>query len=129
MAAKKSNPAMEFLVETLKGDRNAVYAEVAANAAKKKLKVYPIMWGRAKALLGYVKVAPRGQGKMAKAKAAKAVAKRGPGRPPKAATAKATSFDGSLASIVAAVKGSEQERNRYRGALERIQSILADALA
>lgn len=127
MAAKKSNPAMEFLVETLKGDRNAVYAEVAANAAKKKLKVYPIMWGRAKALLGYVKVAPRGQGKMAKAKAAKASARRGPGRPPKAA--KAASFDGSLASIVAAVKGSEQERNRYRGALERIQSILADALA
>jgi len=121
---------MEFLVETLKADRNAVYAEVAATAAKKKLKVYPIMWGRAKALLGYVKVAPRGQGKMAKAKAAKAAnagAKRGPGRPPKAA--KAASFDGSLASIVAAVKGSEQERSRYRGALERIQSILADALA
>lgn len=133
MAAKKSNPAMEFLVETLKADRNAVYAEVAATAAKKKLKVYPIMWGRAKALLGYVKVAPRGQGKMAKAKAAKAAkaanagVKRGPGRPPKAA--KAASFDGSLASIVAAVKGSEQERSRYRGALERIQSILADALA
>jgi hypothetical protein len=128
MAAKKSNPAMEFLVDTLKSDRNAVYAEVAATAAKKKLKVYPIMWGRAKALLGYVKVAPRGQGKMAKAKAkaAKAGAKRGPGRPPKA---KALSFDGSLAGIVAAVKGSEQERNRYRGALERIQAILADALA
>lgn len=122
MAAKKSNPAMEFLVESLKNDRNAVYADVAAAAAKKRLKVYPIMWGRAKALLGYVKVAPRGKGKAAKAKAGR----RGPGRPPKAATA--ASLDGSLASIITAVKGSEQERSRYRAALQRIQAILAEAL-
>lgn len=121
MAAKKSNPAMEFLVESLKNDRNAVYADVAAAAQKKRLKVYPIMWGRAKALLGYVKVAPRGHGKAAKAKAAR----RGPGRPPKAAAA---SLDGSLASIIAAVKGSEQERNRYRAALQRIHAILAEVL-
>lgn len=112
---------MEFLVESLKNDRNAVYADVAAAAAKKRLKVYPIMWGRAKALLGYVKVAPRGKGKAAKAKAGR----RGPGRPPKAAAA---SLDGSLASIVAAVKGSEQERSRYRAALQRIHAILAEAL-
>jgi hypothetical protein len=130
MAAKKGNPAMEFLVESLKNDRNAVYRDVAEAAVKKKLKVYPIMWGRAKALLGYVKVAPRGQGKMAKARAEKAAGaapKRGPGRPPKAASAVA--FDGTLESIVNAVKGSEQAKARYRAALEKIQTILADALA
>lgn len=134
MAAKKENPAMDFLMDALKADRNAVYKEVAEAAAKKKLKVFPIMWGRAKALLGLVKVAPRGQGKMAKAKAAKAAkaggaapAKRGPGRPPKAASLGA--LGGSLDSIIAAVKGSEQAKARYRSALEKIQSILADALA
>ncbi len=132
MAAKKENPAMDFLMDALKADRNAVYREVAEAAAKKKLKVFPIMWGRAKALLGLVKVAPRGQGKMAKAKAAKAAgsaapAKRGPGRPPKAASV--GTLGGSLDGIIAAVKSSEQAKARYRSALEKIQSILADALA
>lgn len=134
MAAKKSNAAMDFLLESLKADRNAVYKDVAEAASKKKLTVYPIMWGRAKALLGYVKVAPRGQGKLAKAKAAKAAgagqpAKRGPGRPPKSASGGSMgALSGSLDGIIAAVKGSEQAKARYRAALEKIQSILADAL-
>lgn len=74
--------------------------------------------------------------------------KRGPGRPPKAksaAPAKGTaptkgnakakaaatpSFaGGTLESIVAAIKTSEQQRAKMRSALERIQSVLADALA
>ena len=53
--------------------------------------------------------------------------KRGPGRPRK--TAAVAGFDGTLESIVAAVKSSEQAKARYRSALEKIQSILADALA
>jgi hypothetical protein len=129
MAAKKNNPTMEFIVESLKSDRNATYKDIAEAAAKKKLKVYPIMFGRAQTLVGIVKMAPRGQGKMAKAKAKAANAgqpKRGPGRPPKAARA---SFDGSLESIVAVVKNSEQAKASYRTALERIQTILAGVLA
>jgi hypothetical protein len=131
MAAKKNNAAMEFLLESLKSDRNAVYKDVAEAAAKKKLTVYPIMWGRAKAMLGYVKVSPRGQGKVAKAKAAavtsSAPVKRGPGRPPKAKSAPA--FGGTLESIIAAVKSGEQAKARYLVALERIQTILKDALS
>lgn len=123
---------MDFIVESLKSDRNAAYKDIAEAAAKKKLKIYPIMFGRAQALLGYVKMAPRGQGKMARAKAAKAAGsgqpvKRGPGRPPKSASSIA--FAGTLEGIVAAVKGSEQAKARYRAALEKIQGILADALA
>jgi len=87
------------------------------------------MFGRAQAMLGIVKQAKRGKGKAAKAKA-KAVkatpAKRGPGRPRKNA---APALDGSLESIVAAVKSSERDKARYRGALEKIQAILTDALA
>lgn len=143
MADKKSNPAMEFLLEVLRNDKDAVYKDAAEAAAKKKLKVFPIMWGKAKVILGYVKAAPRGQGKQAKAKAkAKAKAakaaktevavasaapvKRGPGRPPKSAAA--VSFDGTLDSIIAVVKNGEQARARYRGALTKIQAIIADVL-
>lgn len=129
MAAKKNNPAMDFIVDSLKSNKAATYAEIKEAADKKKLKIFPIMFGRAQALLGIVKQAPRGQGKAAKAKAAAAsgAPKRGPGRPPKA-KAGSVSFDGTLQGIVAAVKGSEQAKAKYRQALERIQGILADVL-
>lgn len=128
MAAKKTNPGMEFILDALKKNRKATYKEIADAAQKKKLKVYPIMFGRAQALLGIVKQSPRGQGKAARAKAAASggAVKRGPGRPRKVASA---AFDGTLDSIVAAVKGSEQSKARYRRALERIQEILGEALA
>lgn len=127
MAAKKTNPAMDFILDSLKSDRGAQYSDIAAAAAKKRLKIYPIMFGRAQALLGIVKSAPRGQGKAARAKqATKAPKGRGPGRPRKAAAA--TGFEGSLEGIVMAVKSSEQAKARYRSALEKIQSILAAAL-
>jgi hypothetical protein len=61
MASKKSNPAMEFIVDQLTKDRGAAYKDIAEAAAKKKLKIYPIMYGRAQALLGIVKAAPRGR--------------------------------------------------------------------
>lgn len=129
MAAKKNNPAMDFIVESLKSNRSASYKDIAEAAGKKKLTIYPIMFGRAQALLGIVKSSPRGQGKAAKAKApvAGAPVKRGPGRPRK--TPAEVAFTGSIEGIVAAVKSSEQAKARYRGALERIQAILADVLA
>ncbi len=130
MVAKKTNPAMEFIVDSLKSNRSVAYRDIAEAAAKKRLKVFPIMFGRAQALLGIVKSAARGQGKAAKAARVKAGAqmgvKRGPGRPRKNPL---PGFDGTLDGIVAAVKGSEQAKARYRTALERIQSILADVLA
>ena len=146
MAASKSNPAMEFIVESLNSNRSAAYKDIADAAAKKKLKIYPIMFGRAQALLGIVKAAPRGQGKAAKAakaKAAKAAApaaaaapsllapvKRGPGRPRKnPLPMTAPAFDGTLEGIVAAVKGSEQAKARYHAALSKIQASLAEVLA
>ncbi len=55
--------------------------------------------------------------------------KRGPGRPPKAQVKAAApaSFDG-LAGILDAVKGAERERAQFRAALEKIQTVIADAL-
>lgn len=75
---------MEFLVESLKANRKASYADLKAKADEKKLKVFPIMFGRAQALLGIVKSAKRGQGKHARAKATarrvRAATSRGRGR-------------------------------------------------
>ena len=84
---KARSPAMDFLVSSLKANRKAAYADLKAKADEKKLKVFPIMFGRAQALLGIVKSAKRGTGKFARASAAKAAggaapAKRGRGRPP-----------------------------------------------
>ena len=72
MAAKKAqSPAMAFLVAALKTNKKAAYADIKAKADKKKLKLYPVMFGRAQAMLGIVKSAKRGTGKTAKAGAAK----------------------------------------------------------
>lgn len=130
MAAKKGNPAFDFIVAQLEKDRNVAYADIAAAAGKKGLQIYPIMFGRAKALLGLVKVARRGEGKAAKAagtaRGRAAPGRRGPGRPRKSAAAAADS--GSIEGIVAAVKASQQEKDRYRSALEKIQQVLAGVL-
>lgn len=90
-SAKPQSPAMEFLLDQLKKDRKASYADIKAKADEKKLKLFPIMYGRAQLLLGIVKGAKRGTGKAAKASAAKragkstaAPAARGRGRQPDA---------------------------------------------
>ena len=61
---------MSFLVDQLTKNRKAVYADIKAKADEKKLKLFPIMFGRAQAMLGIVKSAKRGTGKAARASAA-----------------------------------------------------------
>jgi hypothetical protein len=70
---------MEFLVDALKRNPKASYADLKTKADEKKLKVFPIMYGRAQTLTGIVKMPKRGQGKAAKARAASASA--APARP------------------------------------------------
>jgi len=122
MALKKSG-SMDFIVAHLKKHKQASYAEIRAAAEAKKLQVYPIMYGRAQALLGIVKSKPRGQGK-ARKKAAASV--RGGGRPRKRAGGIDTN---ALDNVIAAVKTSEQDKARYRSALDRIRVILGNALS
>ena len=47
MAAKKSSPVMDFVTDYLKKQRDATFADVRDAAAKKRLTVYPIVYGRA----------------------------------------------------------------------------------
>ena len=166
---------MAFLVDALKKNRKASYRDIKAKADEKKLKLFPIMFGRAQAMLGIVKSAKRGTGKFAKAsaaaKAGKAgsratgssksdqvrallgtgmsatdiakkvgctvnlvyvikskmgqAGKRGPASPRKVSMSGMDDLQG----IVAAVKNTERERAQMRAALEKIQAVLADALA
>ena len=143
MAAKKPSPQFDFIVEQLKKNPNAAYAEIAAAAQKKGMKVFPIMFGRAKAMLGLVPSAPRGAGKatrkkaaakaaaakVAKAKPAAAAAPTGArrGRPRKVAAAPAADL-GGLEGIIAQVKASAAERETYRAAIEKIRAILDSVL-
>ena len=72
MAKQKDTAAMDHIIESLKKDKTASYKDIKAAADKKGVKgVYPIMFGRAQALLGIVKSAKRGEGKFARASAAK----------------------------------------------------------
>jgi hypothetical protein len=193
MAAKKATTGFEFIIASLKKNKKASYKDIAAAAAAKKMKLFPVMFGRAQAMLGIVssskrgkkgarskvvpvpakavtarskvapvpakvvtarsKVAPvpakaataRAKAATARAKAATArskvapvrakaavrrpavvVGKRGPGRPRKNAT---PTLDGTLESIIAGVKSGVLEKARYRKVLERIQRLVAAALA
>src|SRR5262252_6755888 len=138
MAAKKNTEGLAFIVEALKKNKSAVYADIKEAASKKGLTIWPVMFGRAQALLGHVKVAKRGEGKFARANAAKAgrvipaatpasAVRRGPGRPRKNQLP-GTSGVG-LDSILEAVRSTQVDLGRYRAALERIGSMLDEVLA
>lgn len=123
MPIKKSG-SMDFIVSHLEKHKKASYAEVKAAAEANNLTVYPIMYGRAQALLGIVKSRPRGEGKLRKQLGASI---RGVGRPPKNA---GSGIDtNALNDVIAAVKNSQEEKVRYQNALTRIRTILGEALA
>jgi hypothetical protein len=130
MAAKKTSPAMDFIVSYLKKNKKAAYADVRDAADKKGMQIYPIMYGRAQALLNIVPMSPRGSKKK---KASKKSTGRPVGRPRKATTqtrrSSSTSSVSGVDSIVDHVRSLEQERDTYRDALERLRDVLDTALS
>ena len=66
--ASKNHTAMDLILSQLKRNKEVAYADVKAAAQKKGLVVWPIMYGRAKGLLGLVPIAPRGEGKIKRRK-------------------------------------------------------------
>lgn len=91
-AGKAPNPSFAFLLDYMKKHPKAAYGDAAAAAATAGHKLYPIVWGRAQALLGRVKSKPRGTGATAMARKASEAGQAPPpkarrGRPPKQATA------------------------------------------
>ena len=145
VAAKNKSESFDFVIGLLQKTPEIAYADVAAAAQKKGYKIYPIVYGRAKAKLGLVPTAPRGTGEAARAaKAAKKKAmKAGLAAPAAAAAAPAaravrrnvvatTSASAGMAgieSVISHVKASEAARERYKKALERIRAILEEAIS
>ena len=144
MADKQSNPSFQFVVDYRERKPDASFAEIRDAAAKKKFKIFPIVYGRAKALLGLVESKPRGTGPTAMAsKAARAAAAGGQsataaapkrrGRPPKSASAGSSATaslggSGGLADLVTAVRNIERERDQMRAALLKLREVVEAAL-
>ena len=134
MAAKK--PAFEFVVAQLKKNPKVAYADVHAAAEKKGYTIYPIMYGRAKRLLGLVAAKPSKK-KVAKKKVGRPLgsknrntAKKKLGRPLGSKNRKVAakpSVEG-LEGVFEVMRSNEADRERYHAALVRIREILDDLL-
>ncbi|MEM7205568.1 MAG: hypothetical protein AAF628_35255 [Planctomycetota bacterium] len=133
MASKKKTAAgFELLIAELKKNPKAEYAALKAKAEKKRVTIYPVMFGRAKAMLGLVKSKPRGQGKSAKRKVG---TRRGPGRPPKSRgpgrprkTASANGVAAAVQDLVRTMRDHERENAALRATLERVRDLIDRAL-
>lgn len=143
---------MDLVVAHLRKDSSAPFSDIKAAAEKEGLTLFPITYGRAKALLGLVPTAKRGEGKIRAAKAAARAAsetggKRGPGRPRKVVAAgqataqrpsravrgpgrprKETSILGNLSSLVASMRQTEQSQQRMRATLEKVAELIGQTL-
>ena len=124
--SRPSTPAFEFLVEQLRREPTISYGELKTTADARGLKIAPIMYGRAKALLGLVPVRPRGQGKNRK--------KPGVAGLTRAESASAEQFAQQLeavrdiADVRAIARQLDQERRQLRGALERLAQLIDESL-
>jgi hypothetical protein len=131
---RSKNPAFEYAMQALRANPAAVYRDLKAHCDAQGWKLPPILFGRAKALLGLVPVRPRRtkQEKLQQAQAAprslKQVETAGglPRRPAEAPTR----LDGvrSLEHLITTVKEIDAERNRLRTVLQQVLRLLEDAL-
>lgn len=129
---KKGSAAFEFLVAELRREPNMLYAELRRRAEAKGFPIAPIMYGRAKAVLGLVPVKPRGSKKDKDAAAATAQA--APRVLKQVESVAADRFSQKLEEVrnldqlVSAVKELDAERRRLRGLLEKIVTMIDEAL-
>ncbi|MHC4513710.1 MAG: hypothetical protein ACYTGW_02305 [Planctomycetota bacterium] len=135
---------IEFVKEKLKQNPEAAYSEIKAQAKLEGLTVYPVVYGRAKALLGLVPTAPYGSKSKARKKAKEAKAlqealrkaegdedkdREGNGRS-RARHGRAARVDpssdplSSLETLVSDLKATVAERDRYRSVLEKVIGLL-----
>lgn len=130
---RKGSAAFDFLVQELRREPQLLYGELRERCEARGWKIAPIMYGRAKAVLGLVPVKPRGTGKRAAATAASAA----PAAPmilKQVESVAADRFQKHLADVrqvdqlVAVVKELDNDRRRLRELLERIVTMIDEAL-
>ncbi|MEO6597059.1 MAG: hypothetical protein ABIP94_20125, partial [Planctomycetota bacterium] len=129
---RKGSPAFDYLVQELRADATLAYATLRNRATAKGYKIAPIMYGRAKALLGLVPVKPRGSKKAAKAAAAAAAAP--PLQLKQVDSVAADKFSRQLDDVrnldqlVSMVRDLDADRRRLRSVLERVVALIDEAL-
>ena len=145
-SAEKKPSAIEFVKAKLALNPEASFAEIKAQAKCEGVIIYPVVYGRAKALLGLVPTAPYGSKSRARReKAAQAVeppeleppvaeppvdAPAEPSSRAKRARALPSSSDalGPLEGMIENLKAAVRERDRYRAVLQRIAEQIQDEL-
>ncbi|MEZ6037984.1 MAG: hypothetical protein R3F29_10915 [Planctomycetota bacterium] len=138
---KGGSPAFEWLVEMLRNDQTLSFGELKQRGEPLGHSIAPIMYGRAKALLGLVPVRPRGEGKIKKAKAAAeaaaAAAAPAPAPTPRSLKQVDTAGDAitrqlddvkNVEQLVQVVRQLDAERRRLRTLLEQIANTIDEAL-
>ena len=132
---KKGSAAFDFLVAELRREPQISYGELRQRAEAKGFPIAPIMYGRAKAVLGLVPVRPRGSKKAAaEAPTHEAPAPAMPRMLKQVESVAADRFSKKLEEVrnldqlVAAVKELDAERRRLRALLENIVTMIDEAL-
>jgi hypothetical protein len=148
----KKSTAIDFVKSKLAINPEATFAEIKAHAKVEGLMIYPVVYGRAKALLGLVPTAPYGSKSRARKERAEptlgpspAAVNRTPATAPaprapvgtvpvpngvsdRTSRARDLAADSpsmaSLESMIADLKTAVQERDRYRETLERIAEMI-----
>lgn len=127
---KKGSAAFDFLLQQLRSEPNIIYADLRARCELAGFKIAPIMYGRAKAVLGLVPVKPR-------SKKADAVRPAPTGAPMQFRQVESVAADRftkklddvrNLDQLVNAVKELDAERRRLRDLLERVVTMIDEAL-
>jgi hypothetical protein len=129
MNAKSNSPAMGFIMAYLREHGDTEYAVVRTAAEKAGHTIYPIMYGRAKALLGMIPPdAPKRRRRPAQAGSG-AGGESAPSRPLRQggkAFSEATAEQ--LQEFLKRYREVEGERNRLRAALANVERLLKQAL-
>ena len=123
---KKGSAAFDFLLQELRREPTLLYAPLRDRCAERGFKIAPIMYGRAKAVLGLVPVKPRGS------KRAKAA-----GSPMQLKQVESVAADKfskklddvrNLEQLLTIVRDLDAERRRLRDVIERVVTLLDEAL-
>lgn len=132
---KEKNPMMQALLGLLSKNPKATYAECRAALERKGFTLYPITYGRGKALAGLVPVRPRGSGARPNAQASDAAVPQPGGKrirvdrahPARRAAGRAKEAPGSggpVEPLIAFIKQLERERDEAREIIANVRRAL-----
>jgi len=125
---KKGSPAFDFIIQELRREPALLYGELRDRAAQRGFTIAPIMYGRAKAVLGLVPVRARGSKRAAEKAAAAPLQLRQVESVAADRFTKKLDDVRNLEQLVTIVRDLDAERRRLRDVLERVITMIDEAL-